>query len=85
MHDLLYNYVAEKRGENYTCVGGFGPITPPPSPPPHSKVCGDALGHFGNQMKLLTEENGKDDQNFLYREIEAGARTGAHVEWMQDD
>ena len=31
-------------------------------------------------------ENGKDDQNFLNRKIEVGARTGAvQVEWLQDD
>ena len=36
-------------------------------------------------MRLLTKENGKIDQNFLYREVEARARPGAQVEWMQDD
>ena len=40
---------------------------------------------FGYQMRLLTKESGKDDQNFLCREIEAGAKTGAQVKWMQDD
>ena len=40
---------------------------------------------FGYQMKLLKKENDKDDQNFLYREIEAGSRTGLQVEWMQND
>ena len=34
---------------------------------------------------MLKKENGKDDQNFLYREIEAGSRTGVQVEWMQNE
>ena len=34
---------------------------------------------------MLTKQNGKDDQNFIYGAIEAGARTGAQVEWMQND
>ena len=27
----------------------------------------------------------QNDQNFLYTETEAGARTGTQVEWMRDD
>ena len=40
---------------------------------------------FGYQMRFLTKENGKDDHNFLYREINAGARKGAHLKWIQYD
>ena len=39
---------------------------------------------FGYQMRLLTNESGIDDQNFICREIEAGAKTEAQVKWMQD-
>ena len=43
-------------------------------------------GKTGYHMRLLRNENGKDDQNFLNRKIEVGARTGAvQVEWLQDD
>ena len=47
--------------------------------------CAKTCRLIGYQMRLLTKENGKIDQNFLYREIEARARPGAQVEWMQDD
>ena len=33
LNDILSNYIAEMRGENYIRVGGFGPVAPPPPPP----------------------------------------------------
>ena len=43
---------------------------------------------FGEKLKHPSahKENGKDEQNLLYRVIETVARTGAaQVEWTQDD